>query len=102
PDHAPRLMPTTALLEPRQPHRQRSGEPELVRDLPDQRDPRMRDQTSTVRRDFYGYRASITHHLQGEPPSQGSGPSARPRIPAQPDVSAPPPAGGAVVIARSG
>ncbi len=32
---------------------------------------RMRHQTRSVRRDFYGCRASITHHSQGEPPSSG-------------------------------
>jgi hypothetical protein len=34
--------------------------------------------------------------------ARDQGPSSSPRIPAQPDVSAPPPAGGAVVTARSG
>jgi hypothetical protein len=43
----------------------------------------------------YGYRAPIVHDRQGEPPSQGSGPSASPRIPAQPKVSAPPSPGDA-------
>ena len=71
-DHPARIMPPTPLLEPRQPQRQCSCEPELVRDLRQQRRARVRHQTSSVRHHFYGYRASITHHLQGEPPSQGS------------------------------
>ena len=45
---------------------------------------------------------SITHHLQGEPPNSGSRTFDKSRIPAQPDVSAPPPPGGAVITARSG
>ena len=92
-DHPARVMTATPLLQPRQPQRQRAREPELVSDLRQQRAARVRHQTRSVRRDIYGYRASIAHHLQGEPPSSGSGPSASPRIPAQPDKSAPPPPG---------
>jgi hypothetical protein len=101
-DHAARVMPATALLDRGQPQRQRLREPEPVGHPSQQRTARVRHQTRSVRRDFYGYRASITHHLQGEPPSSSLRPSASRRIAAQPDVSAPPHTGGAVVTARSG
>jgi hypothetical protein len=65
-EHPTRIMTTTALLAPGQPHRQRPRQTELVGHLGDQRAARMRNQTRSVRRDFYGYRASITHHLQGD------------------------------------
>ena len=102
PDHDSRIMTTTPLLHRSQPQRQRLCEPHLLSDPRDQRGPRVRDQTRSVRRDFYGNWAFITHHPQGEPPSSGSRTFDKPRIPAQPDVSAPPPAGGAVVTARPG
>ena len=70
-DHPARVMAATALLQARQPQRQRPRQPELVGDLRQQRAARVRHQTRSVRRDIYGYRASITHHLQGEPPSSG-------------------------------
>jgi hypothetical protein len=63
----------------------------------------MQHQPRSVRRDFYGYRASITHHPQGEPPELGNrtfdkpnppSPAGRSRAPAHP--------GGAVVTAHSG
>jgi hypothetical protein len=69
PDHPPRIMPTTPLLERSQPQRQRPREPQLVSYLRDQPAARVRHQTRSVRRDLYGYRAPIAHHLQGEPPS---------------------------------
>jgi hypothetical protein len=62
-DHPARVMTATPLLDRRQPQRQRLREPDLVRHLRDQRGARVRDQPRSVRRDFYGYRASITHHL---------------------------------------
>jgi len=71
----------TPLLQASQPHRQRRREPQLVGDLRDERGARVRDQTRSVRRDFYGYRASITHHLQGEPPSSGSKTFDKPKDP---------------------
>src|SRR3954469_13506624 len=95
-------MTTTTPLDLTKPQRQRSREPELVGHPSQQRGARVRHEPRSVRRDFYGYRAPITHHPQGEPPSSGSGPSTSPTIPAQPDVSAPPPAGGAAVTARFG
>jgi hypothetical protein len=97
-----RIMTTPPLFKAGQPPRQRACEPELVGDARQQRAARVREQPGSVRRDFYGYPASITHHLQGEPPSRGSEPSTSRRIPAQPDVSAPPPTGGAGVTARPG
>ena len=99
PNHPARVMPTTSLLQARQPQRQRPGQSNLVSDLRYQRAARVRHQTRSIRRDLYGYPASSTHHPQGEPPSSGSGPSTSPRIPAQPDRTEPP---GAVLIARSG
>src|SRR5918992_3903460 len=95
-------MATTTLLDGGQPQRQRLRQTELVGDLRQQSGPCVRHQTRSVRADFYGYRASVTHHPQGEPPSSGSRTFDKPRIPAQPDVSAPPPTGGAVLTARSG
>jgi hypothetical protein len=74
-------MTTTPLLDRSQPQRQRLREPDLVSDLRDERGPCVRDQTRSVRRDFYGYRASIRHHLQGEPPSQGSRTFSKPKDP---------------------
>jgi len=56
-------------------------EPHLVSDLRDQRGPGVRDQARSVRRHFYRYRVSITHHHQGEPPSSGSRPFDKPRDP---------------------
>ena len=82
-------MATTTLFEPRQAQRERAREPKLVRDPPEQRGPRARHQPRSVRRDFYGYRASITHHPQGETTKLGIQELAIPRIPAQPDDSAP-------------
>jgi hypothetical protein len=52
PDHPARVMTATPLLDPSQPQRQRAGQPELVRDLPQQRGPRMRHQPGSVRRHF--------------------------------------------------
>src|SRR5208282_6467876 len=98
-EHPARVMATAALLEAGQPKRQRPREPQLVGHRREQRAPRVRDQTVSVRGDFYGYRASITHHLQGEPPSSNLRPSSSRRIAAQPDVSTfprPRSAGGAV------
>ena len=63
PDNPARIMTTTTLLQDRQPKRQRAREPELVANLRDQRAPCMRHQTRAVRRDIYGYRAPIAHHL---------------------------------------
>ena len=101
-DHPARIMTTPPLLDPRQPHRQRAGEPDLVRDPPEQRDPDVRHQPRPVRRDFYRYRASITHHLQGETSELGIQDFSNPRIPAQPDDFAPPNPGGASPTARTG
>ena len=67
----------------------RSGRPDLVGDLRHQRRAGMRCQAGSVRRDFYGYRASIAHHLRGRPPSSGISASAAPRIPAQSDRTPP-------------
>jgi hypothetical protein len=88
-------MPTTPRLQHREPQRQPGRQPDLVSDARQQCGAGVRDQARSVRRDFYRYTAPIAHHPQGEPPSSGSGPSTSPRIPAQPDVSAPPPTGGA-------
>jgi hypothetical protein len=70
-DHPPRVMTTTPLLDARQAQRERPRKPQLPRDLREQRGARVRDQTRSVRRDIYGYRASITHHPQSEPPELG-------------------------------
>jgi hypothetical protein len=56
-------MTATPSLDRGQPRRQHPGEPDLVSDLRDQRAAGVRDQTRSVRRNFYGYRASIAHHL---------------------------------------
>src|SRR5487761_2097633 len=103
PDHPARIMTTPTLLQASQPQRQRPRQPKLISDLRQQRAARMRDQTRSVRLDFYGYPASITHHPQGEPPKLDSRPSTSRRIAAPPDVSAPPAhPGGAALTARSG
>jgi hypothetical protein len=102
PDHHPRVMTTTALLEPRQTQRQRAREPDLPRDPTNQRRTRVRHQPRSVRRHLYGYRASITHHPQGETSKPRIKELAIPRIPAQPDDSAPPNPEGASLTARSG
>jgi hypothetical protein len=62
-DHPAGIMSTTPLLDSRQSQRQRLREPELVGHLGEQRAGRARDQARSVRRDVYGYRASITRHL---------------------------------------
>src|SRR5450755_875667 len=80
-DHPARVMTTTPPFDRSQPRRQRRGEPHLVSDLRDERAARVRDQTCSVRRDFYGYWAFITHHLQGEPPSSGSRTFDKPKDP---------------------
>ena len=80
-DHPARVMTATPLLDRSQPQRQRLREPDLVSDLRDERGARVRDQARSVRRDFYGYRASITNHLQGEPPSSGSRTVSKPKDP---------------------
>jgi hypothetical protein len=74
-------MPATPLFQAGQPQRQRAGQPNLVSHLRQQRGPRVRHQPRSVRRDFYGYRASFTHHLQGEPPSSGSRTFSKPQDP---------------------
>ncbi len=74
-------MPATPLLDRGQPRRQRVREPDLVSDLRDERAAGVRHQPRSVRADFYGYRASITHHLQGEPPSSGSRTFDKPKDP---------------------
>ena len=71
-DHSARVMTATPLLDHGQTGRQPLREPHFVSDLRDLGGPGVRDQPRSVRRHFYGYGASITHHLQGEPPSQGS------------------------------
>jgi len=68
-NHTARVVTATALLDRAQPQRQRLRQPQLVGHLRQQCAARVRHQPRSVRRDFYGYRASITHHLQGEPPS---------------------------------
>src|SRR5271168_2933977 len=89
-EHPARVMTATPLLDLGQLPRERSREPHLLSDLRHERRTRMRYQARSVRRDFYGYLASITHHLQGDLQARDQGPSTSPRIPAQPDVSAPP------------
>jgi hypothetical protein len=74
-------MATTPPLDRGQLQRQRPGEPEPVRDPRQQRGPRVRYQARSVRRDFYRYRTSITHHPQGEPPSSGSRTFSKPKDP---------------------
>ena len=83
-NHPARVMTATPLLDRSQPQRQRLREPHLVSDLGHERAARMRDQTRSVRCDFYGYRASITHHPQGEPPSSGSRTFDKPKDPCSP------------------
>ena len=80
-DHPARVMTATALLDRGQPQRQRLRQPQLVGHPRQQRAARVRHQPRSVRRDFYGYRASITHHLQGEPPSSGSSTFSKPKNP---------------------
>jgi hypothetical protein len=62
-DHPARIMTTPPLLQSRQPQGQPPRQPKLVSNTRDQRATRVRHQTRSVRRDIYGYRASITHHL---------------------------------------
>jgi len=63
----------------------------------------MRDQTGSVRRDFYGYRASVTHHLQGETSKLGNQDFSNPKNPCCAGRSrAPGHPGGAALTAPSG
>ena len=80
-DHPPRVMSATALLDRGQAQRQRLRQPQLVGCLRQQRAACVRHQPGSVRRDFYGYRAFIAHHLQGEPPSSGSRTFSKPKDP---------------------
>jgi hypothetical protein len=80
-DHPARVMTATPTLDRGQPPRERPRESHLLRDLRNQRTARVRDQARSVRRDFYGYRASTTHHPQGEPPSPGSTTVSKPKDP---------------------
>ena len=102
PNHPTRIMTTTALLEPPEPHRQRPREPQLVGHLNEQRGARPRHQSLSVRRDLYRENAFSTHHLQGEPPQGRPSLLADRRIATHSDISAPPPAGGAGITAKSG
>jgi hypothetical protein len=79
------------LAHPRKRTRQRPRQPSPVGHLAKQRAARMRHKPLSVCRDFYGERAAITLHPQGDPPEPGSRASTTRRIPAQPDVSAPRP-----------
>src|SRR3954467_10907220 len=72
-------MTTTPLLDRAQRPRERARQPGLVRYLRQQRAARMRHQAASVRHDVYGYKASITHHLQGEPPELDSSPVSKPK-----------------------
>jgi hypothetical protein len=67
-NHPPRIVPRAAFLHPRQPQRQRPRQPHLVGQLRQQRRPRMRDQSLSVRPDLYREIAAIALHPQGEPP----------------------------------
>ncbi len=72
PDHPTRIMTTLPLLEHCQPHRQPRRQPQLVGHARAQRTTRMRHQARSVRRDIYGYQASITHiTFTVKPPSSG-------------------------------
>ena len=73
--HAPGIVPGLTLLQTRQAHRQRPGEPALIGDLRQQRAARMRHKPFSVRRDFYRDVAAIALHLQGDPPEPVLGPS---------------------------
>jgi hypothetical protein len=80
-DHAARIMATTPLLDRDKAQRQRPRGPQPVGDARQQRGARVRHEPHSVHRDFYGYRASITHHPQGEPPSSGSRTFSKPKNP---------------------
>ena len=102
-DHPARVMTATPLLEPRQTHRERTREPDLVRDLPEQRGPRVLDTSpapSDVTSTVTGRPSRITFKVK--PPSSGFRTSATQESPLSPDDSAPPNPGGAGLTARSG
>ena len=102
-DHPAGIMTTTPPFDPRQPARHSAREPELVRDLPEQRGPRVRHQPRSVRRDFYRYRASVTHHPQGETSKLGIQDFSNPKNPCRAGRSrAPAHPGGAGLTAQSG
>ena len=102
-DHPAGIMTTTPLLDPRQPARHSAREPELARDLPEQRGPRVRHQPRSVRGDFYRYGASVTHHPQGETSKLGIQDLSNPKNPCRAGRSrAPAHPGGAGLTARSG
>src|SRR3954453_16435982 len=111
-NHPAGIVTATALLQDSQSPQQPTRESKLVSHLGEQSAARTRDQPG-VRRDFYSYRASITHYLQGEPPGTNLRPSASRRIAAQrtfrvpthpgarPSTAPPgPPGGGAVYHTR--
>jgi hypothetical protein len=95
PDHTAQVMTRPPLLEPSQLARQRAREPRPLSDLRQQRRPRVRHKTLSVRRDSYRYPAPIARHLQGDPPESVLRASTTRRIPAQADASAAPTIGAA-------
>lgn len=98
PNHPTGIVTPTPLAHPRQRQRQLAGEADPVSDLAEQRSPRVRDQTLSVRRDIYRETAPIALHLQGEPPEQILRTSNTHRIAAQADSSAAPTTGAATAL----
>src|ERR1019366_3891905 len=80
---------------------QRPREPHPVRDAGQQRTPSIPHQTRTVRRHSQLLNQPITLHHLGDPPEVAMRVSATRTLPAQSDVSAPRPARGAALNARS-
>jgi hypothetical protein len=68
PDHTAQIMSSPAHLQARKLARKRPRQPGLLSDLPQQRGPRMRHQTRSVRHDIYREKVPIAYHLQGDPP----------------------------------
>src|ERR1019366_6436482 len=80
---------------------QRPREPHPVRDAGQQRTPSIPHQTRTVRRHSQLLNQPITLHHLGDPPEVAMRVSATRTLPAQSDVSAPRPARGPALNARS-
>jgi len=68
PEHPARIMAAAAPAQRPQLLRERPGQPSLVRRAQQQRGTRVRNQSVSVRPNFYRETASIAHHLQGDPP----------------------------------
>jgi hypothetical protein len=93
--HPAGIVPAPPLAHPDKAPRQRPCQAQPVGRLGQQRRARVRDQTLSVRPDFYGETAAIALHPQGDPPERRGLGFDNHRIPAHSNSSAPPTTGGA-------